>query len=133
MNEESRKQHFKNLLTIALADGILDKGEIEFLFQKSSKYYLTLKDIEGITENAMHVKSAYVNDENTRCEKMLELIDMMLIDGEVHEREKRLCMSFGVSLGFNADHMEKLVTSALNAHEEGATPEEMLAIIKTFL
>lgn len=133
METEQKQQHFKNLLTIAFSDGVLDKGELDFLFKKSEKYYLTFEDIQGLAENAMHPPvSAFENDPQLRSERMLELVEMMLIDGEVHDRERRLCVLFCVSLGFKAEIAEELVVDVENKLDEGVSEADVLAYIKSF-
>jgi uncharacterized tellurite resistance protein B-like protein len=133
MQTDQKQQHFKNLLTIAFSDGVLDKAELEFLFSKSDKYFITLKDIEGMADNAMHPPaSAFEPDEDIRAGRMLELVEMMLIDGEAHERERRLCTLFCVSLGYNAERAEDLVNNVEEKMDAGATETELLAFIKSF-
>lgn len=133
METAQKQQHFKNLLTIAFSDGVLDKGELDFLFQKSEKYYLTLSDIQGLAENAMHPpESAFEPDIDIRSERALELVEMMLVDGEAHERERRLCVLFCVSLGFNAETAEEMVTNIENWLDLGENNAEIIAKIKSY-
>ena len=45
------KSHFKNLLAVALADGILDKVELDNLFKISKRYYITRDELEELVDN----------------------------------------------------------------------------------
>lgn len=131
MEEAAKKQHFKNLLSIAFADGILDKSELEFLFKKSDKYYITISEIENLVDNSIHVKPVLIEDADERAEKMLELIQMMLIDGETHERENRLCISFGVSLGYSPENIHEMIHKVVTMIEGGDSHIQILQTIKT--
>ena len=131
MEEAAKKQHFKNLLSIAFADGILDKSELEFLFKKSDKYYITISEIENLVDNSIHVKPVLIEDADERAEKMLELIQMMLIDGETHERENRLCISFGVSLGYSPENIHEMIHKVVTMIEGGDSHTQILQTIKT--
>ena len=131
MSEDIKKQHFKNLLSIAFADGILDKSELEFLFKKSNKYFITATEVEGLIENSIHVKPLIIADDKERAEKMLDLIEMMLVDGETHENERRLCMSFGVSLGYSAESINELVDQVVNMIEDGRSTFQIIQTIQT--
>ena len=130
--EQTTNQHFKNLLSIALADGILDKSELDFIFKKSGKYFITQEDFDGVIENHLHVKPSAIEDKIERSEKMLDLIEMMLLDGETHEQERRLCMMFGVSLGYVADCIEELVDGATAMIEDGKNRKKILSKIQSF-
>lgn len=132
MKEETTNQHFKNLLSIALADGIIDKSELDFIFKKSGKYFITQSDFDENIENHLHVKPAIIEDKIERSEKMLDLIEMMLLDGETHEHERRLCMMFGVSLGYKAESMEKLVDGTTTLIEAGINRKNILTEIQFF-
>tara|TARA_R110002050_G_scaffold149463_1_gene276096 strand:+ start:148691 stop:149092 length:402 start_codon:yes stop_codon:yes gene_type:complete len=132
MENAINKQHFKNLLSVAFADGILDKAELEFLFKKSDKFFITAEDIEGLIENSMHISPMVIEDKKERAEKMLDLIQMMLIDGEVNPFERRLCMSFGVSLGFAPEKMDAIIDGTTKIIEEGGNEDQMLELIQQF-
>ena len=129
MGDDNKKQHFKNLLSIALSDGILDKKELEFLFEKSDKYYITMEEIETVVDNSMYPSSMVISDKSERGEKMLELIEMMLLDGEAHEHEERLCMIFGVSLGYAPEKINDLIEEASNLINEGSDKAAVLSAI----
>jgi uncharacterized tellurite resistance protein B-like protein len=130
MENKVNKQHFKNLLSVAYADGILDRAELEFLFKKSDKYYISAEDVEGLIENTIHITPLEIADRDDRAKKMLELIQMMLIDGEASEIEKRLCASFGVSIGFLAEKVEAIVDSVIHMLDDGRSEYQVLEIIK---
>ena len=132
MENATNKQHFKNLLSIAFADGILDKSELEFLFKKSDKFFITSEDISGLIENSMHIKPIEVADAEDRAEKMLDLIQMMLIDGEATEFERRLCMSFGVSLGYDPEKMDNIIDTASEMIENGKSDKKIISHIQSF-
>lgn len=132
MEEATKNQHFKNLLSIAFADGILDKSELELLFKKSDKYYITLEEIGGLIENSIHVKSVIIDDKKERAEKMLDLIEMMLVDGETHERENRLCVSFGISLGYSAEIVHEMIQKVVAMIEDDRSHFQILQTIQTY-
>jgi uncharacterized tellurite resistance protein B-like protein len=132
MEETAKNQHFKNLLSIAFADGILDRSELEFLFKKSNKYYITLDEVENLVENSVHVKPVVISDKIERAEKMLDLIEMMLIDGETHERENRLCVSFGVSLGYSSESIHEMISKVITMIEEGQNNLQVLKTIESY-
>ena len=132
MEDVISKQHFKNLLSIAFADGILDKAELDFIFNKSGKYYLLTDDIEGIVRNVIHPTPLKIEDSTKRSSMMLDLIEMMFLDSEISEQQLRLCSIFGVSMGYSEDRIEDIVNQSVEKLEAGETHEEAQKFIQTF-
>lgn len=132
MENETSKQHFKNLLSIAYADGILDKSELEFLFKKSDKYYITAEDVDGVIENSMYVKPIEIKDSTDRAEKMFDLIQMMLIDGESTTNERRICMIFGVNLGYAPEKIDELIDSTSEMFDNGDPEKDIIKHLEIF-
>lgn len=131
MENSVSKQHFKNLLSIAYADGILDKAELDFIFEKSGKYYISSEDIDGIIDNSMHPKINFIEDKVQRSEMMLDMVQMMRLDSEIHETQLRFCSVFGVTIGYSDQNIEKLVHHSVNMLEEGKEDSDVLSFIQT--
>ena len=132
MEDSISKQHFKNLLSIAFADGILDKAELDYIFKKSGKYYISTEDIDGYIENSMRPKAILVEEAEQRSEMMLNLIEMMRLDSEISENQLRLCSIFGVSMGYSDEKIEDLVNSSVDLLEEGKSKKEVRKFIQKF-
>ena len=121
MEDSVSKQHFKNLLSIAFADGILDKAELDFIFKKSGKYYI---------ENSMRPHPIVAEDADQRASMMLDLIEMMCLDSEISEPQLRLCQIFGVSMGYSDSGIETMINSSVELLEAGKSVEEVHIFIK---
>jgi hypothetical protein len=132
MENSVSKQHFKNLLSIAYADGILDKAELDFIFEKSGKYYISSEDIDGIIENSMRPALISIADEAQRSQMMLDLIQMMCLDSEINENQLRCCSIFGVSMGYDGDTIESLVSTSTAMLEDGKDDSSLLSHIQSF-
>lgn len=132
MEDAISKQHFKNLLSIAFADGILDKAELDFIFNKSGKYYLMTDDIEGIVRNVIHPTPLKIEDSSRRSAMMLDLIEMMFLDSEISEGQLRQCSIFGVSMGYSEDHIEDIVNQSVEKLEAGQSQEDVQKFIQSF-
>lgn len=131
MEDAASRQHFKNLLSIAYADGILDKAELDFIFEKSGKYYITSDDIDGIIENHMRPKPNHIDDVEKRSRMMLDMIEMMRLDSEIHPTQQNFCCIFGVNIGYSEDVIETLVVESVNKLEDGKSQEEVLEYIQS--
>ena len=132
MENSVSTQHFKNLLSIAYADGILDKAELDFIFEKSGKYYISSDDIDGIIENSMRPAIIVVEDNDQRAQMMLDLVQMMCLDSEINDGQLRCCSIFGVSMGYPEDQIELLVNQLVNMLDSGNEASELLTHIQSF-
>jgi len=113
------RSHFKNLLSVAMADGILDKVELDNLFKISKKYYITREELESIIDNSSSITFNPPANKVDRCSQLYNLVEMMLVDGEVDSNEFRMCMSFGVGLGFEPVSIEETVNKVIALIEQG--------------
>lgn len=131
MDNEARNQHFKNLLSIAFADGILDKSELDFLFKRSGKYFITQNELENIISHSENVTPIDITNPKERSEKMLDLIQMMLVDSEVDEKERIMCHTFGISLGYKAEKITEIIDHTLLMIEDGLSEFLILQTIES--
>ncbi|HRJ30195.1 MAG TPA: hypothetical protein PLV21_18285 [Cyclobacteriaceae bacterium] len=86
-----KKNHLKNLLALANADGNIHKKELELLFKIGKKY--GLKDWQ--IQNLVDAKEAFeLNIPDNFHDRMNLLYDLMLMvyaDGKVEKREIEFC------------------------------------------
>lgn len=132
MEDSISKQHFKNLLSIAFADGILDKAELDFIFKKSGKYYLLTEDVEGIVSNVIHPTPLKIEDSERKSAMMLDLIEMMFLDSEISDSQLRQCSIFGVSIGYSDQNIESLVNQSVEKLEAGESKANVQKFIQSF-
>jgi len=126
------KSHFKNLLAVAMADGILDKVELDNLFKISRKYYITREELESLMDNPSGISFNPPANKEDRLTQLYNLVNMMLIDGEVDANEYRMCMSFGVGLGFAPHLIEETIKRLVERIEAGADREELIEEMMTW-
>lgn len=119
LEKKRAKSHFTNLLKVAMADGIIDKVELDHLFKTSKKFYITREELEDIIENKGDISFEPPVDKEERFAQLYNLVAMMVIDGEVDPKEFRMCMSFGVGLGFPPVSIEELVNLLVEMIENG--------------
>jgi len=126
------RSHFKNLLAVAMADGILDKVELDNIFKISKKYYITREELEGILDNSSSITFNPPANKEDRCTQLYNLVEMMMIDGEIDSNEFRMCMSFGVGLGFEPASIEDTVNNVVDLVEAGKERAEIIEEMMTW-
>ena len=127
------KARFRNLLTLALADGVLDKNELEYLFKISDKFYFTREEISELLSTSDQLTFEAPDSDEDRLIQLHEAVELMMLDGEVDEREYQVCMSVAAGLGFNSDNVEKTVDKMIDLVEKDASQKEVLQQIEDFV
>ncbi len=114
------KGHFKNLLLIAKADGKLTDEENLLLYRIGKNIDLNKEQIEDIINNPSKYPIIPPVSKVERMQQMVELIKMMITDGEIDKNEMNLIDIMAVRLGYkNIDEVDvkKAIEMLLNGDD----------------
>lgn len=94
------RSHFRNMVWIAKADGVISEEEVALLHKMGQKISLSEEQVESIIKDknklAMNPPASRVD----RYEQIIELIQMMNIDGKIEESEVKVLERVAVGIGF---------------------------------
>jgi uncharacterized tellurite resistance protein B-like protein len=96
------KGHFKNLVLIANADGIITTEENDLLVRIGKEIGLDQDQMNEIINNPSQFSIIPPVSKVERFEQIVELIKMIQADGEINEHESRLLESLALALGFKS-------------------------------
>lgn len=96
------KGHFKNLVLIANADGVVTEEETKLLNRIGKKIGLNEEQINSIKENPSQFSVIPPVSKIERLEQMIQLIKMMQADGTIDKHEYNLLELLAVRLGFKS-------------------------------
>lgn len=96
------KGHFKNLVLIANADGVVTEEETKLLNRIGKKIGLNEEQINSIKENPSQFSVIPPVSKIERLEQMIQLIKMMQADGSIDKHEYNLLELLAVRLGFKS-------------------------------
>ncbi|MCT4580716.1 MAG: TerB family tellurite resistance protein [Flavobacteriales bacterium] len=96
------KGHFKNLVLIANADGVVTEEETKLLNRIGKNIGLNEEQINAIKENPSQFAVIPPVSKVERLEQMVQLIKMMKADGSIDQHEYSLLELLAVRLGFNS-------------------------------
>lgn len=122
------KGHFKNLVLIANADGIVSEEEHQLLNRIGKKIGLNEAQIKNIKENPADYPAIPPVSLVERLEQMVQLIKMIQIDGFISEEEYGLLKLLALRLGFDSINQIN-VTKALELIAEGEDTESIAEAI----
>lgn len=115
MNAEELKikqEHFRNIVAIAHADGVLGKEELQLLRERASELGLSSEELDHLLGHHKDLEFLIPMNSVDREEQLTDAIYMMMVDGSVSEQEYQLCLKIGEKLEFkpkDVDHIIDLV------------------------
>lgn len=96
------RSHFRNMVMIAKSDGVISPEERELLFTIGKEISLSESQIEQIIED----RSAYaINppvDRVERFEQIVNLIQMVAVDGKIEDSEMNILKRIAVGIGYKS-------------------------------
>lgn len=122
-SKKQDKEHFMNLIQVALADGIVDPKESEMLHRLGKKMDFTDSEIEALIE--MSRKEAYnpPYEFQKRFEQLYEIVRMVLADGVIDKNEMRLANIYATKLGFSEGEIPSLMVLMISGIRQGKDDE----------
>jgi len=124
------KEHYVNLVQIALADGKIEPSENELLHREGKRFGLTDPEINHIIKT--EAKHQY-NPPYSLLEKFDELYNiarMILADNVITEAEKILIKKFAVAAGFNDKSIDKLIPLLFEGIQKGEDEDDLFREFK---
>jgi uncharacterized tellurite resistance protein B-like protein len=93
-----RRSHVKNLVTVAMADGQVDKEEWSLLVGIATHLGMSESEITGIRNNPEAVSFVPPKKYEERVQQLRDLVSIMTIDSMINLRELDLCRKISLRL-----------------------------------
>ncbi len=130
---KKRKSHFKNLVALSMADGVLRESEIKLLSLIGSRLNLSKKEIKSVFQNPSKIQYNRPTDSKERFSQLFDLIALMMVDGNIDRREMDFCMTVASSLGFRPTAVQELVDKIVKAIKDSVPKEKLRTEMSDFL
>lgn len=119
------KEHFINLIQVALADGIIDKSESDMLHRFGKRMGFTDPEIDNLIEASS--KTAYIPpyELSKRFEQVYDIVKMVLADGVIDKNEMRLANGFATKSGFAEIEIPSLLSLLITGIKEGKDEDDL--------
>lgn len=112
-DKKKRKSHFKNLLAVAMVDGKIDNVEFDYIMNLASKCYMSHEEIQRVIDFPEQINFYAPKTNKERFDQIYDLVTVMLVDGNIDERERSLCKVFAMKLGFRTAIVDKLIEDTI--------------------
>jgi uncharacterized tellurite resistance protein B-like protein len=129
-DRKQNKEHFKDLVHVALADGRIEDSELKLLHRMGKNRGLTDVEIDDLMESS--TKSSYSPPYQLarRFEQMYDIIKMVLADGKIDENEMRLARWLALKSGFAEPQISDLLTLLIEGINLGGDEENLFKLYK---
>lgn len=122
----SKKGMFNNLVMLARVDGQVDDSEIELLGRIAKKLSLTSEQVKEIIEHPDEYPMIPPVTREERCERFVQFVKMMNVDGVISPSEESLVGKYGIALGFTEDEVNEIEPAVIEAVIAGSGDEEII-------
>lgn len=102
-------EHFRNLISLAMADGVLAEDERVYLSKIAFQKGVPLDRMNVMLERAHEYAYLIPQNKEEREKQMNDMIDFALVDGEFANAERELIMTVGERLGYSKPEIEGLI------------------------
>ncbi len=129
---KERKSVIKNLIHVMMADGTIDEKELAFLRMVCSRVGISGKEVQYLINHPEKVDFKVPQSNEERVLHLIEVVLMMLVDGQIDAREMDVCMKTAVQLGFNPSVVPRLLHDMIEAAKRGATPNKIVRDLSVY-
>ncbi len=99
----------KNLIMLAQADGRASESELAVIAGIATREQLTQQELDHLIDHPESVHIQLPDDEATRQRYLKDMVQLMMIDGDLNDTELAMCKLYAVSLGFESTSVEQIV------------------------
>lgn len=124
--KKQHKGHFRNLIMIAKADGVVSVEESDLLKKIASHIGLSPSDVDDVIANPDKYDINPPVSLEDRYRRLVNLVEMVNADQVFEDEEIGLLQRYGVGLGFNDDQILNAVDATVNGLEDGLTEDDIV-------
>lgn len=110
---DRKLQHFRNLVSLAAADGTIQDIERITLSKIAFEKGIPLDRLNVMLDRANEYAYLVPQNFEEKEEQLEDMINFALVDGEFSKAERELIMSVGERLGFSKEELERMIKAQL--------------------
>ena len=104
-----RRSHVKNLVSVAMADGQLDRDEWKLLIVIAERLGMDEEEITSIKNNPDQVNFVPPKKYDEKVQQIRDLVAVMTIDSMINQRELELCKKISLKLDILPQMVDEIV------------------------
>ena len=121
---KEKKSHFRNLVALAKVDGHFHENEEALIYVLGKRYALREKQLREIINETLPEEAFIPADRFNQLDQLRDLVNLMLADGRVDDREMKFCKEIASNYGFKSQVIEELIGLVEEEPFSGSTWQE---------
>lgn len=123
--KQQAKGQLRNLIEVATSDGNFDGIEVDYLLSLAGRFNISEAELKKIKEEPATATYQAPTNDKERFEHLYQLICMMMIDGEIHEKELERCRSFSKKLELKPEFVSDMI-EVMKEEKKRESPTEIV-------
>lgn len=111
-------EHFRNLVSLAAADGKIEEAEKDSLTRIANTLGIPSDRLQVMLAHAHEYIYLVPQNNKDREDQLAQMIEIALADGEFARSEKELVKSIAHKLGFTHPEAEAIINGYIDPHGE---------------
>ncbi len=116
-----KKNHLKNLISLAKADGNLHPDEEKMIYKIGDKYGLKDRQIASLLRSNKKTELHVPDSDDEKMDQLYDIVMMVYADGVVEESEIEFCEELVALFGYKSE----IVSWLISIFDEGNIPTPM--------
>ncbi len=130
---KERKSHFKNLVMMAIADGELAENEKKLLASIGARIGLSQDEVSAVLSKPDKIKLKVPASREEKISQMVDLVAMMMVDGNVDSKEVMLAMALAKEMGLDPAIVKVIADKMIEALAKGLSSDAAVNDIGSIL
>ncbi len=106
--------HIKVLLSLALADGRIDKNELAAIATVCQREHISEAELKRCLENPDSIEFVLPTDHETKIKYLRDMVCIMMADGDIDKNEFVLCKLTAETLGFRHEVIDAMILDIIS-------------------
>lgn len=124
--------HIKNLFLLGKSHLILHEKEIDIITQIAKQHGLKYPDINYILNHSAEIPFSMPDNFKERLAALYDLVLLMVVDLNIHPKEKEFCIDIATKYEFNPQIIDQLIEDILSYIIEGKDCDEAIKYLMKF-
>jgi uncharacterized membrane protein YebE (DUF533 family) len=131
--DREKKTAVRNAIVVMASDGRVDERELAMLEQICGRVGLGRDELAKLLASPRNVRFAIPQTREERVRQILDLVFMMMADGEVDSRELAMCTDLAERMGFSKAVVPILLETIVTAIRGGKKRAQVLVEVGSYL
>lgn len=111
MLDSTKLEHFRNLIALSAADGVVLESERVALSKIAFELGLPLDRLNVMINKASEYIYIVPQNQQERMKQLNEMIELAMVDDDFAKAERDLIITVGKKLGFSVEELETILAA----------------------